>query len=90
MDYFVKDNVGDLSCVEVEKNIIKEKILLEYVSLRKEKKLSQEDIASLTGIARPNISRIENGKYDPTLEILTKLALALDMRLEIHFVNKGE
>lgn len=90
MDYFVKDNVGDLSCVEVEKNIIKEKILFEYVSLRKEKKLSQEDIAALTGIARPNISRIENGKYDPTLEILTKLALALDMRLEIHFVNKGE
>ena len=90
MDYFVKDNVGDLSCVEVEKNIVKERILLEYVSLRKEKKLSQEDIASLTGIARPNISRIENGKYDPTLEILTKLALALDMRLEIHFVNKGE
>lgn len=90
MDYFVKDNVGDLSCVEVEKNIVKERILLEYVSLRKEKKLSQEDIAALTGIARPNISRIENGKYDPTLEILTKLALALDMRLEIHFVNKGE
>ena len=29
-------------------------------------------------------------EYDPTLEILTKLALALDMRLEIHFVNKGE
>ena len=88
MDYIIKDNHGNLTLIETEKKIIKERILSEYVSLRKKKKLSQEDIATLTGIARPNISRIENGKYDPTLEILTKLALALDMRLEIHFVEK--
>lgn len=88
MDYIIKDNHGNLTLIETEKKVIKERILSEYVSLRKEKKLSQEDIATLTGIARPNISRIENGKYDPTLEILTKLALALGMRLEIHFVEK--
>ena len=88
MDFIIKDNHGNLTLIETEKKIIKERILSEYVSLRKEKKLSQEDIATLTGIARPNISRIENGKYDPTLEILTKLALALGMRLEIHFVEK--
>ncbi|MBQ7918558.1 MAG: helix-turn-helix transcriptional regulator [Lachnospiraceae bacterium] len=88
MDYIIEDRHGNLTLIETEKNIIKEKILSEYVSLRKEKKLSQEDIATLTGIARPNISRIESGKYDPTLEILTKLALALGMKLEIHFVEK--
>lgn len=88
MDYFINDNNGNISFIEEEKNILKEKILMEYVSLRKAKKLSQEDIAILTGIARPNISRIEKGKYDPTLEVLTKLASALNMKLEIRFVEK--
>lgn len=88
MDYSIKDNNGDLSFIETEKKVLKEQLLKEYISLRKAKNLSQEDIAFLTGIARPNISRIENGKYDPTLEVLTKLAAALDMKLEIRFVEK--
>lgn len=88
MDYTIRDNNGNLSFIETEKNILKEQLLKEYVSLRKAKNLSQEDIAFFTGIARPNISRIESGKYDPTLEVLTKLATALDMKLEIRFVEK--
>ena len=88
MDYLVKDNSDNLSLIEVEKNETKARLLAEYIALRKEKGLSQEDIARLTGIARPNISRIENGKFDPTLEVLTKLAAALNRKLEIHFVEK--
>ena len=88
MDYFIKDNDGNLSFVETEKDTLKENLLNEYVSLRKAKKLSQEDISALTGIARPNISRIESGKYDPTLAVLIKLASALDMKLEVRFVEK--
>ena len=89
MDYIIKDSNDTLSLIETEKNEIKERLLAEYIALRKSKKLSQEDIALLTGIARPNISRIENGKFDPTLEVLTKLASALDMKLEIRFVEKN-
>ena len=89
MDYIIKDSNDTLSLIETEKNEIKERLLAEYITLRKSKNLSQEDIAFLTGIARPNISRIENGKFDPTLEVLTKLASALDMKLEIRFVEKN-
>ena len=88
MDYFINNSSNTHSLIETEKNEIKERLLAEYIALRKSKKLSQEDIAFLTGIARPNISRIENGKFDPTLEVLTKLASALDMKLEIRFVEK--
>lgn len=88
MDYIVKDNRDNHILIETEKNEIKDRILAEYISLRKAKQLSQEDISTRTGIARPNISRIENGKFDPTLEVLTKLASALDMKLEIRFVEK--
>lgn len=90
MDYIVKDDSGNISFIEKEKNKVKEQLLKDYVFLRKEKNLSQEDIAKLTGIARPNISRIENGKYNPSLEVLIKLAVALDMKLEIKFVEKGK
>ena len=90
MDYLIKDDCDNFTFIEIEKNKLKKQILSEYVALRKEKKLSQEDISNLTGIARPNISRIERGKYDPTLEILTKLASALDMKLEIRFVERKE
>ena len=88
MEYFVEDSNGQKTIIEIVKRETKEQILTEYIALRKEKGLSQEDIARLTGIARPNISRIENGKYDPTLEVLTRLASALNRKLEIHFVEK--
>ena len=55
---------------------------------RKEKGYTQEDIAKATKIARPNVARIESGKNSPTIEVLTKLAHALDMQLELRFVEK--
>ena len=39
-------------------------------------------------LARTNIVRIERKANVPTIEVLTKLAMALDMELEIKFVEK--
>lgn len=87
MDYIVKQ--GDNTFIIEQKKIqIKKDIISQYVSIRKEKHMSQEDVASITGIARANIARIESGRYVPTIEVLTKLAMALDMELEIKFVEK--
>lgn len=74
--------------VEEEKNRIKDETILQYIALRKEKGLSQEKVANKSGIARTNLIRIESRKNIPTIEVLTKLALALDMELEIKFVEK--
>lgn len=88
MDYIVKQQNSLL--IEQTKVQLKDRIIQQYIFLRKEKNLSQEDIANSTGIARTNISRIESGKYTPTIEVLTKLATALDMDLEIRFVEKKQ
>ena len=40
--------------------------------LRKEQKLSQEDLAKLSHVSRQTINAIENNKYDPTLELAFK------------------
>ncbi|HDR7636056.1 TPA: helix-turn-helix transcriptional regulator, partial [Bacillus mycoides] len=42
--------------------------------LRKEQKLSQEDLAKLCRVSRQTINAIENNKYDPTLELAFNLA----------------
>jgi len=45
--------------------------------------LRQEDLAKMSGIARPNIVRIEHGRHVPTFTTLKKIAdaLRLDMNL---------
>lgn len=49
--------------------------------IRKKKNISQEDLAVKAGITRNNLSRIENGKYSAGMDILQRIADALDMEL---------
>jgi transcriptional regulator with XRE-family HTH domain len=48
---------------------------------RKEMQLSLREIARITGIAASTISRLENGRLSPTLDIASKLATALNLEL---------
>ncbi len=50
-------------------------------ALRKEKGLRQSELASLTGIKQPNLSRIENGLVEPRQSTLEKIARALGVDL---------
>jgi len=45
--------------------------------IRSDKNMSQGDIARALGVDRGYISNIENGKRNPTLATITKLAEAL-------------
>ena len=40
---------------------------------RKNKKLSQEEVANILNIARSNISKYENGNLEPTIQTLKEL-----------------
>lgn len=44
---------------------------------RKEKKLSQDEVAALCDIEKANLSRIENGKTNSTILTLRKISLVL-------------
>ncbi|MFD1471811.1 helix-turn-helix transcriptional regulator [Companilactobacillus mishanensis] len=56
------------------KNLIREK--------RKEKKLSQEELANTAGVTRQTINAIENDKYDPSLKLAFQLAAILHVRVD--------
>lgn len=50
---------------------------------RKKMLLSQEQLAMLSEIDRTYIARLEEGKANPTIKILNKIARALKTRLSI-------
>lgn len=48
--------------------------------LRKERRLSQEVLSGLAGIARSHLAMIEGGTKQPNFETIWRLANALNMR----------
>ena len=56
---------------------------------RIEKELSQKQLSALSGIAQAEISKIENGERNPSVRLLSRLARAMDMELQIRFVPKN-
>lgn len=89
MDYIYKTEEYS-KLIETQKTRVKNDIIDQYIAIRKEKGLSQEKIANLTGIARTNIIRIEAKRNMPTIDVLTKLANAVDMELEIRLIEKSK
>ncbi len=54
--------------------------------LRKTKSLSQADFAKLLHVSRQTVSSIENGKYNPSLELAFEIADLFDMKIEDVFI----
>ncbi|TYP73273.1 helix-turn-helix transcriptional regulator [Paenibacillus methanolicus] len=50
--------------------------------IRKEKGISQEQLAVACSVSRQTINAIENNKYDPTLQLAFKLAEVLNMTVD--------
>lgn len=66
---------------ENPKKIIAWAIAQRIKEAREKKGLSQDNLAEKTGIARPNIARLEGGRHIPTLSTLQKIAEALTLNI---------
>ena len=51
-------------------------------AIRKEKKLSQVELAKIVGVSRNTISSIETGQFNPTAKLALILCIALDKKFE--------
>jgi predicted transcriptional regulator len=71
---------------ELKKNEAEYKIVEEIITARREKNLTQKDFAELIVTKQSNISRLECGNYNPTLEFLNKIAHAVGKELEVRIV----
>jgi transcriptional regulator with XRE-family HTH domain len=54
---------------------------------RKEAKITQRDLAALSGLAVHTLSDLESGKGNPTLEVLSRVSAVLG--LEIRLAPRG-
>ncbi len=51
------------------------------IAVRKEKKLTQRDLAKRSKITQVTIARLETGRFDPRLSTLRMLAKALKVKV---------
>ncbi len=73
--------------VPVSAERLRASVAAEVRAARKESKLTQERLAEICGTQKSNISRMESGRYNPSLDFLVKLAESLDRELTIHISN---
>jgi len=71
---------------ELKMNEAEYKIIEEIITARKEKNLTQKDLAELIGTKQSNISRLESGNYNPSLDLLNRIALAVGKELEVRMI----
>jgi DNA-binding XRE family transcriptional regulator len=71
---------------ELAKNEAEYQLVRELISSRIDKNLTQGQLAEMVGTKQTNISRLESGRYNPSMKMLRKIAEAMGKKLEIHFV----
>ncbi|PIS39889.1 MAG: transcriptional regulator [Candidatus Nealsonbacteria bacterium CG08_land_8_20_14_0_20_36_22] len=62
-------------------------IAYQILQLRKQKRMSQKELAKKIGTKQSNIARIEAGEQNFTTDTLQKIANAFDRELKIDFVK---
>ncbi|KWZ79321.1 MULTISPECIES: helix-turn-helix domain-containing protein [Anaerococcus] len=88
-DKYLEEQLKDEEFKEEYKKISPElDIIKAMLDARKLQNLTQEELAKKTGIDQADISKLENGTRNPTINLLKRLAEGLGMDLKIEFVPK--
>lgn len=73
----------EYEALETEFNIIQA-----IIDARKANNLTQKQLAERTGIDQADISKLETGNSNPTLQLLERLAEGMNMVLKLEFIPK--
>lgn len=86
MDYiYSADNQEIL--IETYQEDTRKCVVEQYIRSRKEKGITQTELARRAGVPRTNITRFESGTYNPSLEMMVRIAAALGMKLQVELVE---
>lgn len=75
----------DEGVVSDQAKVARSAIASEVKTRRKELNMTQEMLAELAGTKKSNISRMESGKYNPSLDFLVKVADSMGKTVEVRF-----
>lgn len=60
-------------------------VISQLIELRTKNKFTQKELAKKLGTKQSAIARLESGRFNPTLEFLQKIAIALNKKLVVSF-----
>ena len=63
-------------------------VIRAIIDARTNQNLTQKQLSEKTGINQADISKLENGTRNPTINLLKRLADGMDMILKIEFLPK--
>ena len=87
MDY-IYTSAEQKILIEVEQKSIRQSVIEQYIRCRKIQGMTQAELAKRAAIPRTNITRFESGNYNPSLEMLGRIAAALGMTLQVQLMGK--
>ena len=87
MDY-IYTSAEQKILIEEEQKSIRQSVIEQYIRCRKIQGMTQAKLAKRAGIPRTNITRFESGNYNPSLEMLVRIAAALGMTLQVQLMGK--
>lgn len=88
-DQFLEEQLQDEEFKREYENIQPEmNVIRALVEARNSQNLTQKELAERTGIDQADISKLENGTRNPSINLLKRLAEGMDMVLKIEFVPK--
>ncbi len=61
-------------------------VIQALIDARHQSGLTQKELARRTGIAQPDISKLEHGNGNPSVRTLLRLAKGMGMQLKIEFI----
>lgn len=89
-DNYLKEQLDNTEFANEYKNIQPDMdIIRAIVSARTSQNLTQKQLSEKTGIDQADISKLENGTRNPSVNLLKRLADGLGMDLKIEFVKKN-
>ncbi|MBS4978293.1 MAG: helix-turn-helix transcriptional regulator [Clostridiales bacterium] len=87
MDYIYTSGEQKI-VIEVEQKSVRQSVIEQYVRSRKMQEITQAELAKRAGVPRSNITRFESGNYNPSLEMMVRIAEALGMTLQVQLMAK--
>lgn len=76
--------------IETAQRDTRHDMIQQYKICRRNQRMTQAELSKRTGISQPNITRFESGNYNPSLEMMVKVATALGMELRIELIENGK
>ncbi len=71
--------------IEYEKLKPRYEAIEQIIRARKEQNITQAELAKRVGTQKSNISRLESGNYNPSLDFLAKIAESLGKKISVTF-----